>query len=221
MAIINGSRTGTVFELAKPSQILIESIFRTKNLTNAIQEFSFENLSTGQISNYASSEIGLTKAELITSSVCLFLPAGLYRWAQTVKYQDRNIPDFIRHDKTYPRIFPNFGLGGVSPLEILNSGTNNINTHISTDGNRDVYAKGKVNYTLGVGEQLAIEVIVTNTQTGSKFLSGVTSITGPKNGMKETGLVPFQTALNVVFKVELLMNTNSLTKQSCSLVIHG
>ncbi len=221
MATINGSRTGTIFELAKPSQILIESIFRTKDLTNSIQEFFFENLSTGQISNYAKSEIGLTKAELITSSICLFLQAGIYRWTQTVKYQDTNTPTYIRHDKTHPRLFQNFGLGGGVPLEILNSGTNNIRTHISTDGNRQVYAKGKVNYNLSIGEQLEIEVIATNLQTGFQFFSGVTSINGPKSGIKETGLVPFQTELNQIFKVELMMNTNSETKQSCSLVIHG
>ena len=221
MATLDGSRTGTIFEIAQPSQILIESIFRTKNLVSGIQEFSFENLSSGQNSILAKSQIGLTKAELITSSVCLYLQPGLYRWTQTVKYQDVATPAYIRHDKTYPRIFPNFGLGGPSYTEILNSGTNNISTHISTDGNREVYARGKVNYKLGVGEQLAVEVIVTDTLSGFQFFSGVTSINGPSSGMKETGLVPFLTRVSQLFKVEMLLNSNSATKQNCSLVIHG
>jgi hypothetical protein len=222
-AMISGSNTGTVFEVLKPTQILLEINCRANALTQAKQEVLFENLGTNKSFKIAGSEIGFSVQELIVTSFTLFLEPGVYRWSQSVLYPDNIPPQYLLTDRDLPKVFDDFGTGGAgSAIEIINTGTNNIYTHTSSKPGRKVYSTGKADYELLTGEDLRLEVIVTNTNTGKTFTSGETYMKGPDSDKDmRTGVVPFITEGNTIYKVEFKIQHNGTIKPKCALIQHG
>ena len=220
--MIPGSRTGTVFEVFVPSQILLEINCRANQLVQARQEVLFENLTTGKSFKIAGSDIGLGMQELILTSFALWLQPGVYRWSQAISYPDNLPPKYISTNRDLPKLFNNFGTGlPGSPQEVINTGTNNIYTHTSSAPGRKVYSRGKAKYELLAGEELRLEVIITDTTTGNTFSSGQTFIKGPDTDEIETGVVPFISNGNTIYKVEFKIQHKGIVKPKCSLIQHG
>jgi hypothetical protein len=214
------NRRGLTFQIHKAQQIKVESTFRTKNLVTGNQTSCLENLSKGTIKKLTESELGLTKPEMITNGGCLFLEEGLYRWSQEITSNVQ--PDFINYDYgAFITNFDNFGLGGPYPSELLNSGTDNIYTLMSSIEGRNVYARGKVFYDLLDNEELFVEVKVIDLTTGIIIGTGNATAEGNEQGEIETGVVPYITKAGHVFEITLKLKTNATNKQNCLIIQHG
>ncbi|WP_428071066.1 hypothetical protein [Chryseobacterium gambrini] len=215
------NRQGLTFQILREQQTKFESIFRTNGLNNANQKQFIENVTTGVLTQISGSEIGIEQAEIITTCSCLLLQPGIYKWLQEIT--SNSVPIFLTHEygTAFVTNFPNFGVGGGSPFEFVNTGTNNISTHMSSIGGRRIYARGKIIYDLENGEELFAEVRVINTTTGAVIGTGETTAEGQKTGEVLTGIVPYITQQGHIYRIELNIQTNSLKKQKCLLVQHG
>jgi hypothetical protein len=218
---IIGGVSGTVFEVGLGNQYLIQSNLRTNKLQSGTQEMLLENLSNGQNLIIAKGDIGTLKQELITVSACLYLSPAIYRWSQKVEYFDNQPPDYLSFSRDIPVLFQNFGIGGPQPLEITNIGTNNVYSLISSPTGRTAFARGKITYDLAVGEKINAEIEITNTVTGQKINSGIVTVTGPRIGTLETGIIPFVLQANQISSVILKIQNLGLKPVKGVLIQNG
>jgi hypothetical protein len=216
-----GSRTGTVFELKAPTQMLFECVNRCNGLKKGNQEIILENLTTNEHISIASSTIGLNKPEMMTNSSCLMLQAGVYRWSQIISYEDGSPPITIVPDTNMPRTFANFGIGGPVTLEFINEGITTITTLTSADQGRMVFVKGKIFYDLLDGERLEALIDVVNMTNGQVLSTGQCLVDGADADMIAIEVDPFIISAGHYYKISLKIVTMGIKPAKCILIQKG